>query len=105
MHLILGALDALAAPRVMLVARAVGVTLIVLNCGATAVAIRNEHQGRLIACEKGNDTRTALRKIIQRGDGNLKKFYAEGTITKAQFDRSMRASLASRALLSDVKCR
>ena len=55
-------------------------------------------------CERDNRTRAALRVIIQRGDRNLRGFYRDGTINKAQYDRSLRLSRRARADLADVDC-
>lgn len=47
---------------------------------------------------------SSLRVIIRRGDRNLASFYRDGSITRAQFERSRRASRDARRRLTDPKC-
>ncbi len=56
------------------------------------------------ACRAGNDTRAALRTIIVRGDRNLLKLEAEGTLSAAQVQRSLVASRSAQRRLAAVDC-
>lgn len=57
-------------------------------------------------CIDLEDTRETLKgaliKIINRGDRNLKKFYKEGAITQAQYDRSLKSSVDSKSDLDTL---
>ncbi len=55
-------------------------------------------------CERQNLTLRALRTIIERGDRNIIAFYREGTITRAQYERALKASLSARRDLKDGDC-
>lgn len=64
-------------------------------------------QGRRVLlnqCERIDDLSSALRRIIKRGDSNLAKFLAEGTINQAQYERSLRASREARRDLGNSDC-
>jgi hypothetical protein len=64
-------------------------------------------QARIVirqTCERQNDMRRALRTIIERGDRNLASFYRDGTISKPQYRRAVRASRQARADLHAADC-
>ena len=55
-------------------------------------------------CNRDNDTRKALRQIIEANEAELDKYVKEGTITKAQADRAREANEKAQALLKDIDC-
>lgn len=73
-------------------------------CGAFVYGLYDAQKGRSIECRHSNETRAALRTIIQRGDANIAQLVKEGTITAAQAKRSLEQSRRARALLLPYSC-
>lgn len=75
---------------------------------AAAVAVKKTAvQARVVireTCERQNRDRGKLRAIIARGEASIPKLVAEGTITQAQADRSLRDSRRARRELHDDRC-
>lgn len=75
---------------------------------AAAVAVkRTAVQARVVireTCQRQNRDRGKLRAIIERGEASIPKLVAEGTLTQAQADRSLRDSRRARRELHDDRC-
>ncbi len=75
---------------------------------AAAVAVKKTaEQARVVireTCQRQNRDRGKLRAIIERGEASIPKLVAEGTLTQAQADRSLRDSRRARRELHDDRC-
>ena len=68
---------------------------------------RTTVQARVVireTCERQNRDRRRLRIIIARGEANIPRLVAEGTITQQQADRALRDSRQARRDLHDDRC-
>ncbi len=75
---------------------------------AAAIAVKKTAvQARVVireTCERQNRDRGKLRAIIERGEASIPKLVAEGTLTQAQADRSLRDSRRARRELHNDRC-
>lgn len=69
-----------------------------------AYGLYDASRAREASCRAGNDTRAALRTIIERGDGNVRKLQDEGTLSAAQVQRSLAASRLAQGKLAAIDC-